>query len=535
MLSLLAALPLATSPAPAPATPQQPGYRGNVCVIVMDDVGPGLLGCYDDWFASVGRPTMQPAATPFIDGVLAAQGLSFTRAWACPTCTPGRAAMLTGRLPQHSGIGDAIQRREDRPNPALEPGTELLPGLLRLAPTPYTSAALGKWHLASKEELEASPLHPLGTPAGTWFDRFAGTFYNLTPQPGVPWWQTGYYLWEKTYVTRIDSSVSPCQFGEPPCTLELDVTLDSSLYPTTDTISDAITLVNELPEPWFLWLSTHSAHVPTHPLPNSFPVVPCTGATGPDSSCVYPGISNSASQVRCMVQALDHQLGRLLCELDFGDTTVILVSDNGISKQGVIAPYSTNKVKGTVYQGGLEVPLIVRSPLLRPGLAGRRSHALVSVTDVFETVRQIAQAPAAVHAEDSRSLVPILRGQAASVRPTMYSEYFFPNFTPDPASGLPPAGYQCVRHDQALRDLRFKLIRNWKRGPAGSGPVLVERFFDLLEGGPPDTGTSPPTPTPDWLESHDLLAPGQVLSPAAATALAALRAELDQNFLVLVQ
>ena len=98
---------------------------------------------------------------------------------------------------------------------------------------------------------------------------------------------------------------------------------------------------------------------------------------------------------------------------------MILVSDNGISRQGIVAPYSTNKAKGSVYQGGLEVPLIVRSPRIPPSLRGTSSEALVSLVDVFDTVRELAGAPPALAAEDSVSFLGVLEGTVSSARPLL--------------------------------------------------------------------------------------------------------------------
>ncbi|MCY3004336.1 MAG: sulfatase-like hydrolase/transferase, partial [Planctomycetota bacterium] len=391
---LVPALALLTAPlCPIAPIPASAATGGNVCVIVLDDVVPGMLGCYAADFLASGRPSQGPASTPQIDSVLAAQGMRFGRVWSAPSCSPTRAAMLTGRVGSRSGIGQVIPPRAERPMPGLEPHVELLPGLLRLAPQPYASAAVGKWHLADHGQSLALPPHPLGVPSGTWFDRFAGTWSNL--RGAATYDVAGYYQWTKDYATRIDSFASPCETGEPPCTLELDVNLSPLDYPSVDTVDDALTLVQQLPEPWFLWVAPHAAHVPLHPLPAGLPANPCTGTPAPGPGCSYPGLGLPESRARCMLEALDHQLGRLFCELDFDDTTVILVADNGWGARSILAPYSTARAKGTVYQGGVEVPLLVRSPAIPPQLRGTSSDALVSLSDVFATVGELAGAPPA--------------------------------------------------------------------------------------------------------------------------------------------
>ena len=508
---------------------------GNVCVIVLDDVGAELVSSCDDVLRARGRPSGLPAATPAIDAYLTAQGLYFTNAWSLPSCTPSRSAMLTGRLGMRSGIGRVLLPRGELDNPGLEPSVELLPQLLRAAPVPYASAAVGKWHLASSEQLEAWPAHPLGTAATPWFDRYAGSWFNFESQPTLPYWTSGYYVWEKAYSTRVSASVSPCESGEPPCVRAMDVNLDVEEYPTVDTIDDALELARELPEPWFLWVAPNAAHGPAHEVPAGLPADPCGFGSAVSGGCATPGMSLEASRIRCSLTALDQQLARLFCELDFSDTTVILVSDNGTGELAALPPYLPSRVKGSVYQAGVQVPFLVRSPHLAPELAGTTSDALVSLVDVFATVREIAGAPAAALAEDSRSLLPILRGQSASARRSVYTEVFGPNFVPDPATGAPPASYVCNRHDQALRDARFKLVRKWRPDPAGGLPSLVEELYDLRRGGPLDLSTVPPTPTPDWLEENNLLATWPPTDPAVPGALQRLRRELDTKHPTLVR
>ncbi len=504
-----------------------PTSGGNVCVIMLDDMAPGMIASFDAAAVAAGRPSAYPASTPAIDSLLAAEGMSFDRAWSLPTCTPGRAAALTGRFGLRSGIGQIVPPRATRPSPGLGNQVELLPGLLRGAMPSYASGAVGKWHLADQLQLVQNPVHPLGVASNPWFDRFAGTWFNLGALALQPYQTSGYYMWEKAYASRVELALNPCPAGEPPCNVDMDVNLTPLDYPSVDTIEDALVLVNELPEPWFLWVAPHATHAPMHPLPAGLPADACRGTPAPGPSCSYPGLGVESSQARCMLEALDHQLGRLLCSLDFDDTTVILVADNGWSMRSVVPPYLTSRTKGTVYEGGVEVPFVVRSPVIPPALRGTRSDALVSVVDIFATVRELAGAPPAAGAEDSRSLLPILDGSQAATRDILYTENFQPNFAPDPATGLPPAGYVCARHDQALRETRFKLVRRWRRGTPGSPPLLVEELYDLEQGA---------SGSPDWNETNNLLAAAaQPLAAEAQSALGMLRNKLDSLYPKLVQ
>ena len=72
------------------------GSKPNIIVFMSDDVGWGDLGCY-------GGGENRGAPTPHLDR-LAAEGLQFLSFYGQPSCTPGRAAAMTGRLPIRSGM-----------------------------------------------------------------------------------------------------------------------------------------------------------------------------------------------------------------------------------------------------------------------------------------------------------------------------------------------------------------------------------------------------------------------------------------------
>ncbi|MFM7245429.1 MAG: sulfatase, partial [Planctomycetaceae bacterium] len=106
--------------------------RPNVVVILVDDLGVGDVG-----FAG---GTDIP--TPNLDR-FAREGTVCTHAYAMPSCSPTRAAMLTGRYPSRFGIED--NRPLDGPTAAMDLGEVLLPQLLR--EHGYRTALVGKWHL----------------------------------------------------------------------------------------------------------------------------------------------------------------------------------------------------------------------------------------------------------------------------------------------------------------------------------------------------------------------------------------------------
>ncbi len=153
------------------------------------------------------------------------------------------------------------------------------------------------------------------------------------------------------------------------------------------------------------------------------------------------------------VEALDTELGRLLTHVNFDRTTVLFLGDNGTDQSASEAPFLPEHAKGTMYEGGLNVPLIVAGSGVAPG----ENTALVHAVDFFATVAELAGVPGTT--QDSISMVPYLAGDPTPRREYVYSERFKPNG---------PGPYTV--YDQAVRGLRYKLIRR----------VDGEELYDLM-------------------------------------------------------
>jgi arylsulfatase A-like enzyme len=485
----------------------------NVMLIVLDDVGTDLIGAYEALETAQGRAPGLPASTPAIDQLLAAQGVTFSRAWTAPKCSPTRAQILTGLHPFHSGVGAIVRASpfSGARNPGLFSEAVLLPQQLRAGPTPYASAAVGKWHLGDIAQLEDDPGHALGSPHGQWFQFYAGSRFNLEAvSAGAS--SNVYFSWRKVYANALGAP-TPCGTSGSPCETPM-IAPPSRNYATADTAEDALALIATLPEPWFLYVSFNAVHAPYHVPPVDLPTAPCLPGASASSPCALEVSNSAVSRARCMMSALDQQIGRLICASDPADTTFILIGDNGSPQSATAAPHNPLHAKGTMYEGGVRVPLIVRSPLVPPARRGAVEERLVSSVDLYPTVLEIAGAPLLPStATDGVSLVPYLvDGAAPTLRWMSYTEGFFPNFRPTSA-GVPPAGYVCNYQNQALRDGRFKLIRRTRRDHQNQALILVsEEFYDLGQGGPPDTSVTPPAPTPDWFETNDLIAGGAPLT-----------------------
>ena len=168
----------AGSRAGTPLPPGSPWSELPITIILLDDVGWNLI---------------QNVHTPCIDA-LAAGGVTFTRAWAYPSCSPARAALLTGRHAWRTGVGSVLKWSWSGTNPGLKASEVTLAELL-----PEPVEAFGKWHLSYRKD----------DPNLQGFDHYAGSFFKQEPS---------YYRFLKT----VDG-----------------VSIPGTIYGTTDTTNDA--------------------------------------------------------------------------------------------------------------------------------------------------------------------------------------------------------------------------------------------------------------------------------------------------------
>jgi len=362
------------------------GAAENVLVVLVDDIGVDRIGAY------AAHPT--PGNTPTIDR-LADSGVVFRNAWGYPVCSPARAAMMTGRSAHRTGIGRVVLHGFTNA-PGLPLGQQTLAELVDGSMTPWM---LGKWHLGSASE---GPLNPNQQGFGV----YSGNRFNLNLT------NTDYYDWPKT--TNGNDHVEPT-------------------YATTDTVDEAIRSIRSLPEPWLLVVSFNAAHGPLHVPPGHLHSTD-VGAepNGPE-----------VGMMKAMVEAMDTELARLLAEVP-ANTTGLFLSDNGTDSVTTTFPFDPGHAKGTLYQGGIGIPLIVWGP--RVTQPGSECAALVQITDIFATVAEIAGVTS--DAEDSVSILPYLAEPGRpSLREYTFSEWFKPN-------GRPP----WDMHHRAVRNDRYKLI-----------------------------------------------------------------------------
>ena len=356
------------------------GPRGqpNLVLVVLDDVGAEVV---EPWATAVGA-SGAVATTPTLDG-LAAAGITVTTAWATPTCSPTRAGLHLGLYPSHAGVLAPVARQT-----VLTPTSDTLPR--RLIAAGYRAGLFGKWHLGGGVTAPVT--------RGGW------QAYRGQPDGALD----DYFAWDHTVVDEAGEAL----------------TAPVTTYATSQVVDDALSWLGEQPadQPWVVMLAFNAPHAPFHLPPAALrPGVP-DAALDADGDGVC---DDEGDCYRAAIQALDTELGRFLAATDGldgdRDTVVVALGDNGTPGQVVQAPYSRPHAKGTLYEGGVRVPLWISGPpsqVRARGAAAGLAHAGV---DVFATLLELggAEVPAGV---DGVSLLPLLDDPAAEVRSTLYTD-----------------------------------------------------------------------------------------------------------------
>jgi arylsulfatase A len=395
----------------------------NIVLIVADDLGWADLGCYGNDLHE----------TPHLDR-LAGQGLRFTDAYAAsPVCTPTRAAILTAKHPAQLHMTIWRENALERGNrKLLEPVCldslplehETLAEILQTIG--YYTAHVGKWHLGRAEFYpEAHGFHA----------NIGGTLWGAPQTFWYPYRGDSYFR-DWRYVPDLE----PGQAG--------DYLTDS----LTDKAIEIIDRQAAADRPFYLNLWFHAVHTPIEGKPEL--VEHYQKKITPDSLRKNPHYA-------AMVHSLDENVGRVLRKLDqlgiAENTLVIFTSDNGgfvntckLHKDLAVANNTPLRSgKGSCYEGGLRVPLIVRGP----GVSrGRECREPVFSCDLLPTALQaVGQHDKTPSPMDGLDITPLLRDPSATLpRETLYFHY--------------PHYYPTTSPVSALRKGRWKLLEYFEDG-----------------------------------------------------------------------
>ena len=332
----------------------------NVILFMSDDVGWGDLGCY-------GGGENRGAPTPNLDR-LAAEGLQFMSFYGQPSCTPGRAAAITGRLPIRSGMTMVAFPGQGGGLPA---GEWTIASVLKQAG--YGTCHIGKWHLGEAD-------YSMPTEHG--FDEMHNTtLYHLNAYTYTdPAFNPDFPYDDKQMMATWGKVIGVIEGKAEEQWREVEK-LDSKGIPFLDQKSvkhatDYLEAHAGDENPFFMYLNTAKLHQPNLPHPD------------------FAGKSPAKSKYLDSLVELDYHVGVVIDKVrELGiaeDTLVFWTTDNG-AWQDVYPDcgYTPFKgTKGTDYEGGSRVPAIAWWPgTIEPG---RRNSEIVGSLDFMATFASLA-------------------------------------------------------------------------------------------------------------------------------------------------
>jgi arylsulfatase len=335
--------------------PAKDGKKPNILVIMGDDIGIPQISAY-----TMG---LMGYKTPNIDRI-AKEGALFTDSYGQQSCTAGRASFILGQEPFRTGLLTIGM-------PGDPHGiTSWMPTIADVLKTQgYATGQFGKNHLGDRDE---------HLPTNHGFDEFFGNLYHLNAEEEPE----GYFYpkdpeFKKKYGPRgvIKSSADGKITDTGPLNVKRMPTVDEEFLTAA---KDFIDRQHKADKPFFVWFNSTRMHVFTHLKPESL------GKTG-------KGIHADG-----MVEH-DGMVGELLKQLDdlkIADNTIVLyVTDNGAEialwPDGAMTPFRSEK--GTTWEGGMRIPMMVRWPgVVKPGTV---YNDIISLIDWFPTLCAAAGVP----------------------------------------------------------------------------------------------------------------------------------------------
>ena len=335
--------------------------RPNILLFLMDDVGWGDFGCYGGGGA-VGAPT------PNFDRV-ARSGLQLTSCYSEPSCSPSRATLLTGRVPNRHGL--------HRPPMYGEPGglqgEVTLPQLL--ADAGYATQAVGKWHVG--ENLASQPQN-------VGFDDFYG-FLSVSDM--YTEWRDPHFFPEIAYSEARTAWIKNMPFNR--CFVHAtkggtSENVEEVTIPVLSLLDEkwcqySIGFIERMAgrdQPWLLYHCTRGAHFDNYPHER------------------FLGKSPARHPYKDTLLELDDIIGRLIETLrrtgQLEDTLIIVSSDNGPHMEtwpdSAFTPFRC--AKGSTWEGGVRVPGL----MMWPGVidAARQSDGMFDFNDILPTALGLA-------------------------------------------------------------------------------------------------------------------------------------------------
>jgi arylsulfatase B len=358
----------------------------NVIFIIADDIGWDVFGTYPGI-------TSTKALTPTIDS-LARNGITFTNFWVNPECTPTRAAMLTGKYGFRTGMG--------APGAVLQSSeTTIQKYISDKTSNAYATAVIGKWHVSGGTNFTAP-------------ESFGAQYYSGFLTGTV----NDYYNWTQT---------------------SNGAQQNVTTYTTSHFVNQSVSWVQQQTKPFFLWLALNAPHSPFHRPPLNL----ISNQSLSDNQATIN--ANPFPYYLASIEAMDKEIARLISSLTAvqkENTIFVFMGDNGTPGNVAQAPFTGGKAKSTLYQGGVNAPLVICGKNVTR--KNTTESAMVHAPDMFTTFADITGAGSANY-QDGISIKPLFTNAGAAKRTFAYTELF---------------GSAIAANDgYAIRNENYKLIR----------------------------------------------------------------------------
>ncbi len=450
--------------------------KPNVVFILADDLGYRELGCF-------GQKRIR---TPNLDE-LAKQGMRLTQHYSGnAVCAPSRCVLMTGKHPGHAFV------RSNRSTPPEGqwpiPDSEVTLAEL-MKEQGYATGAFGKWGLGGPDSS--------GRPLNQGIDRFFGFNCQAHAHSYYP-----SYLWDDEAHVELDND--PPVPGHASLAEGADP-LDPKSYEPFKGQDYAPDRINEQAlefirtnkdRPFFLYYPTIIPHVALHVPDEELNPYRELGWEDPpftrSSGYGYTPHFTPRAAYAAMITRMDRYVGnvlRLLDELDLADNTlVVFSSDNGTTHLDQEVDYEffdsvgeLRGLKGSLYEGGVRVPTIVRWP--GKVAAGSTSDRISGFEDWMPTLMEAVGAKDAIPENiDGISLLPTLLGQSQEERPYLYRE--FPSYGGQQTIRVGP--WKAVRQDMSKGNLQVELYNiandvGETKNVADEHPDVVAKLTAMME------------------------------------------------------
>jgi len=397
----------------------------NVIFILADDLGWGELGCYGQ----------QKIPTPNLDR-LASQGMRFTQHYSgAPVCAPSRCVLMTGKHLGHAEVRGNFRVQAAFPqfSEGQYPLSEQAVTVAQLfQKAGYATGAMGKWGLG--------PVGSTGEPNRKGFDLFFGYNCQSVAHSYYP-----PHIWRNAEKVTINTKPVPGHAKQPEGEVKLEDWIGETYAPKL-MIAEAEKFIEaNSAKPFFLYLPFIEPHVAMHPPRESVEKFPAEW-----DNQVYRGGNGYLPHPRpragyaAMINDLDGYVGRVLAALDragaMDRTLIVFTSDNGATHEGrgelpfhvggadtefFNSTAGLRGYKGSVYEGGIRVPMIAHLPGRIP--AGTVNDTPGYFADWFPTLCDAAgfEKPAGL---DGESLWPVLTGDRQTLDSRKPMIWVFPEY-----------------------------------------------------------------------------------------------------------